>query len=195
MRATIGWLLRRDGMTARVNQDIRRVYTAKDCDVASKTLSARSWLPDSQVGPHKRELTTRQVAAELQRYCQRTDLVVESYDFDPISEAGINNENSPPLPNDPTRPIPETAEVGDNKPAADMPSGGNFETLKTQVQERVTSGQPIDAPYVTPAAVTVTAAPTSGGTGGTSGGSGAGKVWAGVGAAIGAAAVGAALVL
>jgi hypothetical protein len=40
--------------------------------------------------------------------------------------------------------------------------GSNFDQVKQEVQARVESGGEVDQPYVTPAAVTVTAAPTGG---------------------------------
>lgn len=153
VRAIVNWLLRRDGLSSKAK--VARYYTAKECDTASKKLrrSPEHLLP-LVFGPHKRELTKRQVASELSRFCQNTDLTVENYDFSDWAEQGIWNSDSKPLPAQPADTLPNV-DTGPSQTINANIGESNFQRVRQEIQQRVDSGQGVDKEYVEPSVVTV----------------------------------------
>ena len=150
MRATVNWLIRRDGLSSAAN--LRRAYTSTDCDASSRKTSTRRSLDRT---PHKRELTPRQLSSELSRFCQNTGLVVENYDFSEWSERGIWNPDSPALAAQPAKNLPNV-DQGEGTTSSVIPIGeSNFPELSQDVTQRAQNGQPVDRTYSEPPNVSV----------------------------------------
>lgn len=126
VRAYVGYLLRRDNKFTNNQQDDTKEFVGS-CKQKLRRRDAS--LPAERVVVPRdlAPLSRRQTTDLLEKYCERTDLVVENHDFSEYAIKGLYNADSPPLPDQPAEvslpPVssadvteqPTSGETGSNK--------------------------------------------------------------------------------